>query len=70
VVNAYIPNAGDNTVSVIDTATDTVIATISVGRSPECVAVSPDANTVYVTNLTDGTISAINAAQRYDHGRQ
>ena len=28
---AYIPNAGDNTVSVIDTATNTVTATVPVG---------------------------------------
>jgi YVTN family beta-propeller protein len=33
--NAYIPNSGDNTVSVINTATNLVIATIPVGNSPE-----------------------------------
>jgi YVTN family beta-propeller protein len=37
--NAYITNSGDNTVSVIDTATNTVTATIPVGNSPFGVAV-------------------------------
>jgi YVTN family beta-propeller protein len=32
--NAYITNSGSNTVSVIDTATDTAIATIPVGLHP------------------------------------
>ena len=32
--NAYITNYGDNTVSVIATATNTVIATIPVGNDP------------------------------------
>ena len=32
--NAYITNAGDNTVSVIATATNTVTATIAVGGGP------------------------------------
>jgi YVTN family beta-propeller protein len=42
--NAYITNFGgpDHTVSVIDTATNAVIATIPVGDSPFGVAVSPD----------------------------
>ena len=30
----YVTNAGDNTVSVIDTATNTVVATIPVGNFP------------------------------------
>ena len=38
---AYVTNRGANTVSVIDTATNTVSATITVGSSPSAVAVSP-----------------------------
>src|SRR5215470_12939312 len=48
--NAYITNQRSNTVSVIDTATDTVSATIPVGLIPFGVAVSPDGSKVYVTN--------------------
>jgi YVTN family beta-propeller protein len=37
---------GDNTVSVIAAATNTVTATIPVGAAPAGVAVSPDGSTV------------------------
>jgi YVTN family beta-propeller protein len=48
--NAYITNSGDNTVSVIATATNTVVATIPVGGSePSGVAVTPDGSKVYIT---------------------
>ena len=39
---AYVTNYVDNTVSVIDTATNTVVATIPVGIQPLGVAVTPD----------------------------
>ncbi|MGB9930086.1 MAG: DUF7507 domain-containing protein, partial [Methanosarcina sp.] len=47
---AYITNIGSNNVSVIDIATDTVIATVNVGINPFGVAVNPDGTKVYVTN--------------------
>ena len=47
--NAYITNASSNNVSVIDTATNTVTATIPVGVEPIGVAVSPNGSRVYVT---------------------
>jgi len=47
VTYAYITNGGSNNVSVIDTATNTVEAAISVGSRPEGVAVSPDGKRVY-----------------------
>ncbi len=60
---AYVANALDDTVSVINTATNTVIATVPVGDNPRGVAVNPPAGTrVYVTNLLDGTLSVINSA--------
>jgi YVTN family beta-propeller protein len=48
--NAYITNALDNTVSVIDTKTNTVTATIPIGVGPVGVAVNPDGSKVYVTS--------------------
>jgi YVTN family beta-propeller protein len=49
--NAYIANGDDNTVSVISTATNTVIGSpISVGIAPTGVAVTPDGSKVYVAN--------------------
>jgi gliding motility-associated-like protein len=62
--SAYIPNSASNTVSVINTATQTVTATILVGTEPIDVAISPDGTRVYVTNYNNtstGTVSVINA---------
>jgi YVTN family beta-propeller protein len=56
---AYVTNDRDNTVSVIDTASNKVVATIPVGQSPTAVAVTRDGAHAYVTNLTDGTVSVI-----------
>ena len=53
---------GDNTVSVIDTATNTVVATIPVGNFPLGVAVTPDGTKVYVANFSDNTVSVIHTA--------
>jgi YVTN family beta-propeller protein len=47
---AYITNSIDNTVSVIDTATNIVAATVNVGPNPHGVAVTPDGKKVYVAN--------------------
>ncbi|MGZ3831922.1 MAG: beta-propeller fold lactonase family protein [Mucilaginibacter sp.] len=59
---AYITNRTANTVSVINTNTNTVVSTIPVGKFPQGVSVSPDGSKVYVTNGTDGTVSVINTA--------
>ena len=48
---AYITNAVSNTVSVIDTATNNVTATVPVGIEPTGVAVSPDGTKVYVITV-------------------
>lgn len=57
---AYVPNNDDNSVSVIDTSSNTVVATINLGSgtvtsllgysvsSPKGAAVSPDGSSVYV----------------------
>ena len=59
---AYITNEGSATVSVIDTATNTVVATVPVGSSLIGVAVTPDGAFVYVTNTGSGTVSVIATA--------
>ncbi len=47
----YVANTTSNNVSVIDTATNTLVTTISVGTAPEWLAVTPDGTHVYVTNF-------------------
>ncbi len=59
---AYIPNSLDNTVSVINLATNTVTATISVGTYPYAVSASADGTKVYVTIDTGSTVNVINTA--------
>jgi YVTN family beta-propeller protein len=63
-INAYIPNATDGTVSVIDTATNTVSTTVTVGSSPTGAAVTPDGTQVYVTNSShsSNSVSVIDTA--------
>jgi YVTN family beta-propeller protein len=53
---------GYDSVSVINSATNTVTATIIVGAWPNGVSISPDGSKVYVTNEYDETVSVINAA--------
>jgi len=63
-VKAYIPNSTSDNVSVIDTSSNTVMATITVGNEPIGVAVSPDGSKVCIANHDLGsapTISIINA---------
>ncbi len=58
---AYVVNSGDGTVSVINTADNTVAASIPVGFGPWGVAVSPDNAKVYV-GLSDSSITVIDAS--------
>src|SRR5208282_4814512 len=61
----YVANTDSDTVSVIDTATSMVTATIIIGPSPAFtegpvgVAVTPDGGTVYVASLGDESVSVI-----------
>ena len=62
---AYVTNDAANTVSVIDTATNTVVAaTLPVGIAPNGVAVTPDGKHAYVTNAIwpPTTVSVIDTA--------
>jgi YVTN family beta-propeller protein len=58
----YVTNVDDNTVSVIDTASNTVVATIPVGGFPDGVAITPDGTHAYVTNAFDSNVSVIDTA--------
>jgi YVTN family beta-propeller protein len=59
---AYIANSGSASVSVIDTASDQVVATIPVGAAPWGVAVGPGGERVYVTNSNSNSVSVIDGA--------
>jgi YVTN family beta-propeller protein len=58
---AYVTNFSSNSVSVIDTATNTVVATIPVG-DPYGVAITPDGTRAYVGDTNSRTVSVIDTA--------
>ena len=66
----YVVNSGDNTVSVINTATCNArtstgcgaVRTIAVGNGPIMDAVDQATDTVYVANFDDNTVSVIDGA--------
>jgi YVTN family beta-propeller protein len=61
-VNVYVANANNNTVAVIDTASNTITATIPVGSAPVSLALTPDGALLYVVNDGGNTVSVVDAA--------
>ena len=59
--NAYVTNTAAHVVTVINTLTDVVTATIAVGPSPTRAAVTRDGARVYVANTGGNSISVIDA---------
>jgi uncharacterized repeat protein (TIGR01451 family) len=59
---AYVPNVVSNNVTVIDTATNTVVDTIPVGLAPTDVAITPDGMFAYVANFSSNSVSVIETA--------
>jgi YVTN family beta-propeller protein len=59
---AYVPNEKSGTVSVIDTATDTVARTITTGGKPRGIAASPDGSILYVSEQTGNALLVIDTA--------
>src|SRR5256714_15343005 len=61
---AYITNNGSNNVSVLDTASNTVTATVAVGSFPTGVAVNPAGTRVYVANIGSNAVSGLDTASK------
>ena len=65
---AYVTNGGSDTiggagtVSMVDTATNTVTGTVAVGTSPRALAITADGAKVYVANTVSNNVSVINTA--------
>lgn len=58
----YVVNEGDNTVSVINGVTKSVIATIPVGRWPHHIAIDPAGKYGYVTNGESNSVTVLDTA--------
>jgi YVTN family beta-propeller protein len=61
VVRAYVSNASDNTVSVIDASSNSVLATIAMPASPGWIAPHPDGHHIYVVMAT-GSVAVLDTA--------
>ena len=59
---AYVGNDGSGTVSVIDTSTNAVTATVTVGTQPIGVAITPNGAYAYVANNASNTVSVIDTS--------
>ena len=59
---AYVTNELSSDVSVINTATNTVVATVPVGLGPIGVAITPNGAFAYVANSVSSNVSVINIA--------
>ena len=58
----YVSSTNDNSVSVIDGSSNTVVATIPVGNVPYAITYDPNNGDLYVANYGDNTVSVISGA--------
>jgi len=56
----YVANFGTNSVSVVNTTSNVVSDTVSVGLNPVALAETPNALKLYVANQGDNTVSSLN----------
>src|SRR3989442_8443367 len=56
---AYVSNFGSGSVSVIDAATNAVVATVPVGSMPYGAAANPAGTRAYIANFGDDSVSVI-----------
>lgn len=59
--NLYVSNEGSASVSVVDTASNAVVATIPVGEQPYGIGYNAATKEVYVANIVSNTVSVIDA---------
>ena len=59
---AYVGNFKDSTLSVIDTGTERVVATVPVAAGPDGIVISPNGRSVFVSGSSASSLSEIDAA--------
>ncbi len=66
---AYASNEGSASVSVIDTSTDKVVATLKIGEKPRGIALSADGNRLYLSDQTANALVVVDTAKRAEIAR-
>jgi YVTN family beta-propeller protein/VCBS repeat-containing protein len=61
---AYVTNRTAGTVTVIDTASNTVIGTIAVGPTPDALVINPTGTKLYVTSLDNNTVNVVDTTTK------
>ena len=61
---AYVPNEGSASISVIDTATDRVTATLKLAQKPRGIAVSLDGSRLFISDQTANALITIDLGKR------
>ena len=60
---AYVSNEGSASVSVVDTATDKVVATLKIGEKPRGIALSADGARLYLSDQTLNSLLVVDTAK-------
>jgi len=60
----YVSNSASNTISVVDTRSNTVVATARVGAGPSGPSVNHKLGKIYVASATDNTVSVVDQRTR------
>jgi YVTN family beta-propeller protein len=61
----YVANSGSDDVTIVDTASDQVIATAATGRRPLLPCVAPDGKFVYLPSGPDRTVTVLRAGGEF-----
>jgi YVTN family beta-propeller protein len=64
----YLPNAGDGTVTIVDTDYDVLSSVVAVEGAPQQAVVDAEADKVYVANFASSSVSVIDASKEVDLG--
>ena len=60
----YVTSENDGTVTIIDTATTSVVKKIKVGRRPRSISFLPDGSRAFVTNENDAALTVLDAVKQ------
>lgn len=66
---AFVTVAGDDSVSVVDLASRTLLQTIKTGQYPHGLRISPDGREIYVANVESDSVSVIDTAKLVEVAR-